>query len=291
MDPIKRSLVTLHVTVVLLGGTALFSHLIPLSATDITIGRSVFACLTLIAYLLWSGESLKLACKHDYFIAIGLGALMAAHWVSYFAAMQYASVSVGLIALFTFPVITVFMEPFFEAVRLKWQDVVSALVVLIGIYLLVPAPDLNNNVTLGVAIGVASAILYALRNLLHRQYFSHYGGAKAMAWQILVICIVLIPVGSTELTEINLSTGLLIATLGTLFTALPHALIANCLIYLRAKTFSLIACMQPLYGVLLAVVLLKETPELSTLLGGLLIISASIYETVNTGRSHQQEVG
>ncbi|MCW8106917.1 DMT family transporter [Alteromonas ponticola] len=291
MDPVRRSLITLHITVVLLGGTALFSHLIPLSATDITIGRSIFACLTLFIYLMWTGESLKLARKHDYLIAVGLGVLMAAHWVSYFAAMQYASVSVGLIALFTFPVITVFMEPFFERVRLKWQDVVSAIVVLAGIYLLVPTPDLSNKVTLGVAIGVASAILYALRNLLHRQYFSHYGGAKAMAWQILVICIVLIPVSSSELTEIDTSTGLLLATLGTLFTALPHAVIANCLIYLRAKTFSLIACMQPLYGVFLAVVLLNETPELSTLVGGLLIICASIYETVNTGRSHQQEVG
>ncbi len=291
MDPVKRSLITLHITVVLLGGTALFSHLIPLSATDITIGRSVFACLALLAYLLWTGESLKLEKRNDYFLAVGLGMLMALHWVSYFAAMQYASVSVGLIALFTFPVITVFMEPFFEAVKLKWQDVVSALVVLLGIYLLVPTPDLNNNITLGVAIGVGSAILYSLRNLLHRQYFSHYGGAKAMAWQILVICIVLIPVGSSELTEISLSTGVLLITLGTIFTALPHALIATCLIYLRAKTFSLVACMQPLYGVILAVVLLNETPDLKTLIGGLLIISASIYETVNTGRSHQQEVG
>ncbi|MCW8090883.1 DMT family transporter [Alteromonas sp. ASW11-130] len=291
MNPVKRSLITLHLTVVLLGGTALFSHLIPLNATDITIGRSVFACLALFIYLLWTGESLKLARSRDYFTAFGLGALMAAHWVSYFAAMQYASISVGLIALFTFPVITVFMEPFFEAVKLKWQDVVSAIVVLTGIYLLVPTPDLNNNITLGVAIGIASAILYSLRNLLHRQYFSHYGGAKAMAWQILVICIVLIPVGSSELTDLSIPTGLLLATLGTLFTALPHALIANSLIYLRAKTFSLIACMQPLYGVFLAVVLLNETPELTTLLGGLLIISASIYETVNTGRSHQQEVG
>ncbi len=291
MNPVKRSLITLHFTVVLLGGTALFSHLIPLSATDITIGRSVFACLALISYLLWTGESLKLDKRNDYFLAFGLGVLMALHWVSYFAAMQYASVSVGLIALFTFPVITVFMEPFFEAAKLKWQDVVSALVVLLGIYLLVPTPDLNNNITLGVAIGVGSAILYSLRNLLHRQYFSHYGGAKAMAWQILVICIVLIPVGSSELTEISLSTGVLLITLGTIFTALPHALIATCLIYLRAKTFSLVACMQPLYGVILAVVLLNETPDLKTLIGGLLIISASIYETVNTGRSHQQEVG
>jgi threonine/homoserine efflux transporter RhtA len=46
--------------------------------------------------------------------------------------------------------------------------------------------------------------------------------------------------------------------LGTVFTALPHALIAASLRHLRAKTFSLIACMQPLYGVFLAIILLNE---------------------------------
>ena len=76
--------------------------------------------------------------------------------------------------------------------------------------------------------------------------------------------------------------------LGTVFTALPHALIAASLRHLRAKTFSLIACMQPFYGVVLAVLLLGEQPTWGTLLGGLLITSASVYETLNTHKIHRQ---
>ena len=79
----------------------------------------------------------------DYFIGIGLGAIMALHWVTYFASMQYASISVGIIALFTFPVITVLLEPFFEKIKICWQDIVSALVVLMGIWLIVPSIDLH----------------------------------------------------------------------------------------------------------------------------------------------------
>jgi len=35
MDAVKKSLISLHFTVILLGGTALFSRLVPLSASDI----------------------------------------------------------------------------------------------------------------------------------------------------------------------------------------------------------------------------------------------------------------
>ncbi|MBO7923260.1 DMT family transporter [Alteromonas sp. K632G] len=286
MNAVKRSLISLHFTVVLLGGTALFSHLVPLSASDITLMRSVFACIALFLFLKFSSENLALASRKDYLIAIGLGILMALHWVTYFAAMQYSSVSVGMIALFTFPVITVLIEPFFEKVSLVWQDIVSALTVIAGVYFIVPETSLDNDITLGVLIGVGSAVLYAFRNLIHRKHFKQYSGAKAMAWQTLVIAIFLLPTGSNEIANASLSAWLMLLLLGTVFTALPHALIAASLRHLRAKTFSLIACMQPFYGVILAVLLLDENPSGNTLLGGILITSASIYETLNTHKLH-----
>lgn len=288
MDAVKRSLFSLHFTMVLLGGTGLFSNLIPLSATSITFVRSVIASLALFAFVLFMKERLTLSRSKDYWIALGLGLLMALHWVSYFAAMQYAGVSVGMIALFTFPVITVLIEPFFERIRLVWQDVLSALTVIIGVYLIVPDSSLENDVTLGVFIGVGSAVLYALRNILHRKHFSHYSGAKAMGWQTLVVAIVLLPLGSIEASHASSSTWLLLFLLGSVFTALPHALVAASLRHLRTKTFSLIACMQPFYGVILAVLILKESPSWGTLIGGLLITSAAVYETINAQKLHRK---
>lgn len=290
MDAVKKSLISLHFTVVLLGGTALFSRLIPLGASDITLIRSVFACIALFAFLTLTKDKLSLRSRRDYLIATGLGVLMALHWISYFAAMQYAGVSVGMIALFTFPVITVLIEPFFEKTGLVWQDIVSALTVIVGVYLIVPESSLENEVTLGVLIGIGSAILYAFRNIIHRKHFKQYSGAKAMAWQTLVIIAVLLPTISSSISEATTRDWLMLLLLGTVFTALPHALIAATLRHLRAKTFSLIACMQPLYGVALAIIVLDESPTFRTLIGGILITSASVYETLNTHKLHQSNV-
>lgn len=286
MDPVKRSLYSLHFTVMLLGGTALFSQIIPLSALDITIGRSIFACLFLYTLIKLMGESWRLDNRRDYWVGAGLGVIMAVHWITYFAAMQYAGVSVGIIALFTFPVITVLLEPFFEKIRLLWQDVISAIVVFIGIMLIVPENNLDNDITMGVAVGVFSALLYALRNLLHRQYFSHYSGAKAMSYQTLIVSACLIGFTSEEMLNMSGHSLLLLFVLGTLFTAVPHAMVAACLQHLRAKTFSLVACMQPFYGVILAILLLGEQPNWQTYIGGLLIVAAAVYETIITGKRH-----
>lgn len=278
----------MHLTVALLGATGLFSKIIPLSATDITFGRSLIACIVLALIVRISGASLRLQSARDYWLALGLGLLMSAHWVTYFAAMQYSSVSVGMIALFTFPVIAVLLEPFFEKIQLVWQDLVSALVVLFGIVLIVPEANLDNDVTLGILIGVFSAFLYALRNLIHRKHFSHYSGAQAMTYQTLVIFVSLLLFTSDDLLQADWDVYRDLLILGTLLTALPHALIAASLKHLRVKTFALVACMQPLYGVVFAILLLNESPGWQTLMGGILVISAAIYETVNAQKLHNK---
>ena len=110
MDAVKKSLISLHFTVILLGGTALFSRLVPLSASDITLVRSVFACIALFAFLKLAKNKIKLNSKKDYGVALGLGVLMACI-VTYFAAMQYAGVFVTSFLPFC---ITVLIEPFFD---------------------------------------------------------------------------------------------------------------------------------------------------------------------------------
>ncbi|MCF2948091.1 DMT family transporter [Paraglaciecola aquimarina] len=286
MDPVKKSLISLHFTVVLLGATGLFSKIIPLSAIDITFGRSIIACIMLVAIVKITGRRLSLYSAKDYMVALVLGLLMTAHWVTYFAAMQYSSVSVGMIALFTFPVITVLLEPFFEKIRLVWQDLLSALIVLCGIGLLIPEVSLSNDTTLGIMIGVVSAILYAFRNLIHRKHFSHYSGAHAMAYQTLVIFVCLSFFSSDQLYEADQHTYIWLFVLGTALTAFPHALIAASLRHLRAKTFSLVACMQPFWGTIMAIIILNEQPNWQTLLGGIMIVSAAIYETYNAQKLH-----
>lgn len=285
----QQSLLFLHTAVLLFGGTALFSKLIGLPALDITVYRTGVAAIVLFILLTLQKKKIVLENTKDYVIAVLLGVVVGIHWVTYFAGMQMAGVTIGVIAFFTYPVITVFLEPLLERTKgsskPQTKDVVIAFVVLIGIYLLIPEINLGNQVTLGIACGVLSAFFFALRNILHKNYFSHYSGPHTMLYQTLVAFLMLGLFVNVPPVEVSSHDWTLILLVGVVFTAMPHALFASSLRHLSATTAGLISCLQPLYGSVLAFLLLNERVNLLTIIGGLLVISAAFFETWSVSKS------
>lgn len=246
--------------------------------------RSIFAALVILFLFVWQKKSILLSKPKDYGIVILLGILLALHWVTYFHAMQVASVAVGVIALYTFPVITVFLEPLFHGERPHIKDIVSALVVLFGIYLLVPEFSLSNETTLGIFWGVLSALFFALRNIMQGHYFKGYSAKHSLFYQTLVTFVVLLPFSYAVIPQVTHFQWGQLLLLGVFFTALPHTLFAFSLLNLRAKTVSLVACVQVVYATIFAALLLGEWAELSTIVGGLIVLSAAMYESYTAGR-------
>ncbi len=235
------------------------------------------------------GSSLSLKSKQDYFVALGLGVIVSLHWMTYFASMQLSSVAIGMIAFFTYPVMTVLIEPLFNKSRLQTTDLICVIMVLIGVSLLIPEASLGNNITLGIVMGIISAMLFTARNLLHKRYFTHYTGAQAMFYQTTVAMIALLPWHETAISSIESQVWWLLILLGIFFTALPHALFTSALRQLSAKTVSLVSCLQPLYGALLALILLGEQLALKTIIGGSLVVATAIYETQRSHRAHKEK--
>ena len=281
----RSALVTLHITVLLMGATGLFSQLIQLPAWDITLYRTWIAVFGLFGWVIWREKTVLMAARRDYGRLILLGVLLGVHWITFFHAMQVAGIAIGMISLYSYPVITVFLEPWIKRTRIDWQDVVSGLLVLVGIYLLVPEFNLSNSATQGVFWGVLSAFLFALRNVLQGHWFSGVSAARTMSYQVLVVAVCMPPLLFCTTYEPSPNDVLLLLALGIGFTAVSHTLFAHTLRYLKAKTASLVACLQPVYGTLYGVLLLAAIPALSTVVGGVIIVSAAIYESVREHRA------
>jgi drug/metabolite transporter (DMT)-like permease len=285
MQHSREGLLSVHGAVLIFSFTALFSKFISLPALEITIYRSLFAFVALAIYIAYKKQSYKLVSPSDYLVVGVLGILLAAHWVSYFYAMQVSSVAVGVIALYTYPVITVFLEPFFHGERPHIVDIMSSIAVLFGIYLIVPDFSLDNSVTIGVISGVFSAFMMALRNIMQRRYFSAYAASHALFYQTFVVVLVLYFFSDTVVASIAESQWWLLLLLGVAFTALPHTLFANALLHLKAKTVSLIACVQVVYAAIFAAVILGEWLTWNVVAGGLIVLSAAMYESLPKKKS------
>ncbi|MBL4712912.1 MAG: DMT family transporter [Gammaproteobacteria bacterium] len=281
----KEGLLSVHVAVLIFGFTALFSKLLSLTALDITFYRSVIACMVIALYLAYKKQSYTLDGLRDYFMAAILGVLLAVHWVTYFYAMQVSSVAIGVIALYTYPVITVFLEPLFHGDKPHRSDIIISIAVLFGIYLIVPDFSLDNTTALGIAFGVFSALMIALRNIMQRRYFSAYSASHALLYQTLVVALVLFVFHDANVISMENNQLWLLLLLGVMFTALPHTLFAYGLLHLKAKTASLIACVQVVYATVFAALILGEWLELNVIIGGAIVVSAAMYESLSKRQS------
>ena len=283
----KKSMIELHISVVIMSATALFAKLITLPPTDIIAFRCLVAALTLLLFARLTGTRLGLLRRADLGLLLLLGLLIAVHWVSFFAAVQMSGVAISLIAVYTFPVMTVLMEPLFFRERIDRRDLTVALIVLVGVYLAVPGGIKGGRVAFGAALGIFSAFLYTLRNLFYRKYLSRYPSSAMMFYQIAVAAVLLLPFVSPGIDLLTDHRWLYIIVLGVIFTAVAHTLFADSLRTIRASTAGLIASLEPIYGMAFAAVVLSEIPAIKTVAGGIIVVGAAVYTSIRAGRTEK----
>ena len=193
MNSNSNGLLTLHGSIILFGFTALFSKLIPLPAIDINGFRSFIAVVAIALLLKLKNSPWRLTSVKDSTWMLLLGVLMGTHWMTYFHSMQISSIAIGVISLYTFPLMIVFLEPLLRGEKLQAQDALCAMVGLFGIYLIVPDFSLDSPISEGLLWGLLSALIFAFRNIWQKQHLSQYAGDTTMLYQALVAGLVCLP--------------------------------------------------------------------------------------------------
>jgi len=136
-------------------------------------------------------------------------------------------------------------------------------------------------VLLGLAWGVLSGFTFALLAVMNRSWVRARPATDVAFWQNLWAAFALLPfaVAGGTLPVVGYREIALLLVLGIVCTALAHTLFINCLRTLTAHTASVVAALEPVYGIVLALVLLGEIPGWRTLIGAVLIVGAAIYAT------------
>lgn len=279
MNKQTTALISAHVSVLLFGATGLFGKWIQLPSPIIVSGRVFFATLFLLIVCIALKINLKLKTKKDFFFTLLLGTIWAINLTSFYKSVQVSNVAIASIGFSTFPIFTTFLEPLFFKQKPNKKDLITAFATTIGILLIIPKFTLGNNITLGALYGIVSGLSLASITVLSKKYSNNYSGFTSAFYQNLVATIVLIPIFSILKPNITPHDLGLLALLGTCFSAIPHLLLLLSLKNIKAQTTSIILGLEAVYGILLAMILLNETPSLRTILGGTVILATSAYAT------------
>lgn len=276
----RRGLLEIHTAVLFFGLAGLFGKLILLPPTIIVLGRVVFATIFLSLVLLYLKQGIRLQQKQDYFLMALMGVILAVHWVTFFHAIQVSTVAIGLLTFSTFPVFVTFLEPVFSRERVELKDIFVAFVAVMGVALVIPEFEIRNSMTRGALWGIASGFAFALLSIMNRKYVKEYSSIIVAFYQDSIATVVLLPFLFLSTPVFRLTDILFLSILGVVFTGLAHTLFIKGLASVKAQKASIIASLEPVYGITAAILLLGAIPTLRVVVGGAIILGAAFYATV-----------
>ncbi|MDD8019675.1 MAG: DMT family transporter [Acidobacteriota bacterium] len=287
MNQRKRGLIFVHLAVFLFGFPGVISQLVDLPSYGLTFWRVTLASFALFLLIKIKSEKISWPTQLlDGCLIVCSGLLLAFHWTAFFKSIQVSTVAIGLLSYSSFPIFTVFLEPWLLASRFKKINLFLAVICLSGIYLIIPEFNLRNTVFIGVLWGVAAGFSFSWLTIINRKLSRHYSSLILAFYQEILAMLFLLPVflfkkftwpGTLK------SLGLVIF-LGVFCTALAHTLFIRGLREIEAQVSSLISLLEPVYGIILGYLILKEKPGLKTLAGGLLILGSILWLSYHGAR-------
>jgi len=280
MRPTTRAYLEMHFAVLLYGFTAILGNLIQLPATVLVWWRVLITSISLF-FLIRLGKDLIGIPRKLIFQYMGIGILVALHWISFFGSVKYANASVAMICFATTAFFTSLLEPLLSEKQSQKQELLLGILVVLGIILVVQG--IPPTMFFGVFLGLISALLIAFFAIFNKRLIDKAPPTSITflemlsSWLFISCCLPFFFYYAPESAFLpNYKDWVYLLILALMCTTLAYVLNLRALKHLSAFTTNLIANLEVVYGILLAILLLQENKILSIgfYMGVLLILAA-----------------
>ena len=276
--------------------TGLFGKFLTFSPLLIVQGRTVFAFGALLLALFFLRKKIFFSDLREWLWLALSGSILGVHWIAFFQAIQVSTVAIGLLSFASYPLFTTLLEPLFFREPLRVRNVFAALIVICGLALMATSTSDDSNTIIsgsvfqGILWGLMAGFGFAVLTLLNRGHVRKHSALLITCWQNGFAALVLLPWSLSESWILSGKELGLLFLLGVVCTVGGHTLLINGLRHVRAQVASLlIAGLEPVFAILFALFLLGEVPSLQTLLGGVLIISTTVFIIYGTEQNEIPE--
>jgi len=275
----NKSLLTLHFTVFIWGFTGILGALISIPASHLVWYRVLIASITLLIWFSISKTNLRVSFKA--FIQLFLtGAILGIHWILFFYSIKISTVSVTLVSLSSLTLFTSILEPLISKGRISKLKVLIGLFIITGIYLIF---KFEAEYTIGIITGLASALCASIFSIINSKQvktikpalISFYELAGAWFWLTLYFLFTNEFESGFLLSQNDI---IYLLILGVICTAIAYVAGVSVMKDLSAFRVALITNLEPIYGILLAFVLLGKSEQMSIgFYSGTVLILGSIF--------------
>ncbi len=271
----------MHACVLLWGCTAVLGKVITLSAVSLVWWRMFLVSLALLLFPpTW--RAFKAMPPNLLIRYMGVGVIVALHWLCFYGSVKLANASVAATTMALASVFIAFIEPWVMRHHFKPAEFVLGIAIVPGVLLVVGGTP--ERMYWGLVLGVLSAVFVAIFGVLNKRMVGRTDALTmtllemAGGWLFISLMLPLLPATEAVLSIPRGQDVWLMAILCLACTLLPFALALHALRHLSAFGAQLAVNLEPVYAIVLGIVLLHEQRELDgKFYLGVAIILAAIF--------------
>ncbi|RAR47430.1 DMT family transporter [Flavobacterium lacus] len=271
-----KSYLHLHLIVFIWGFTAILGELISLDALPLVWFRMLMAVGFIVLFMFYKKTDLTIPRK-TMMVFLFLGLVIALHWLTFFKAIKVSNVSVTLACLSTGAFFTSFLEPILYKRKVIWYEVFFGLLVVGGLYIIF---NFEGDYYLGIILALTSAFLSALFSVINGKYAKMYDSTVISFYELSggVLCfsvyLLLTNSFSKEFFILQPSDWLYLIILSSICTAYAFIASVKVMKFISPYTVMLTINLEPIYGIILALLIFKDKEKMSPefYLGAIIIL-------------------
>ncbi len=278
----------LHFIVFIWGFTAVLGALISISAIPLVWYRVMLASIFIFLFLLWRGTVLKVNTQTLWQCIFG-GVLIGLHWITFFYAIKVANVSIALATMSTGALFTTLLNKIFFKRKFITYELIFAFLAILGLTLIFYA---NGNYYKGLLAGLISAFLSACFTLLNSKLVLHNVASVISFYELLTATVLIglwlffnnkIDIAFFQLSGTDWLYLILLASICT-----AYAFVASTYVLKQVNAFTMMLTinLEPIYGIILALIIFgeKEHMSLEFYLGAIIVLFTVILNGIITLR-------
>jgi len=281
----------LHLLVFIAGFTGILGELIVIEAIPLVWYRMIIALVLMFVYIKLFKISLKVSPKSLLKLSVA-GIIIALHWITFFGAIDVSNVSIALSMFATGAFFASLIEPIVFKRKIIGYEMFFGVLVIIGVVIITQS-ELRH--VKGIILGIVSAFLSALFAVLNGNFLKQHSATVISFYEfisgIIFISVLLFVFGfGYKPTHFSLPSSDIayLLILGSVCTAYAFIAAVYVMHHVTPYTVMLTYNLEPVYGILLAVLLFPEKEDMSPhfYYGAALIIAAVLLNGILKNWKH-----
>lgn len=278
MNSYQKNLLVLHITVLIFGLTGIFGKLLEdLGSLNTVLYRVIIGGAGIGVYAFIKRKKLRLNSTKQFLQLAGVGSLICAHWFFFFESINQSNVSIALATISTSSLFLALLQPLITHRKLVGYELLLGVLVIVGLVIIL---GYEFQYWLGIVYSLIAALLSAIFSLINSNLVQTEDSTVISFYEIcigaVILGVILILTGNiTSPVDITAWQWLWLVFLGLIATSFAFIASVTVMKVLSPFTVSLTINLEPVYSILIALLVFKEDEHMSPqfYLGALLIIA------------------